>query len=108
MGPVWAVAAPADGLVIACDTLVALEDRIFGSITRAKLIEAGFALEIGFDDPLTSTLVHTRATSFCIEPQSAWPTAIALEAAGVPGTGLANLDAGDRLAASMAWLWRTA
>ena len=68
----------------------------------------GFALEIAFDEPLTSTLVHTRATSFCIEPQTAWPTAIALHSADVPGTGLAILGAGDRLAASMAWRWRTA
>ena len=66
-----------------------------------------FVLEIAFDEPLTSTLVHTRSTSFCIEPQSAWPTAIALDSAGVPDTGLAILGAGDRLAASMALRWRT-
>ena len=86
-----------------------LLDHCYTEVRSPALVEwPGFDLEIAFDEPLTSTLVHTRATSFCIEPQTAWPTAIALEAAGVPGTGLAILGAGDRLAASMAWRWRTA
>ena len=86
-----------------------LLDHCYTEVRAPALAEwPGFVLEIAFDEPLTSTLVHTRATSFCIEPQSAWPTAIALEAAGVPDTGLAILGAGDRLAASMALRWRTA
>ena len=86
-----------------------LLDHCYTEVSSPALAEwSDFVLEIGFDEPLTSALVHTPATSFCIEPQSAWPTAIALEAAGVAGTGLATLDAGDRLAASMAWRWRTA
>ena len=64
-------------------------------------------LEIAFDDVLTSVVVHTRATSFCIEPQTAWPNPVALEAAGVTGTGLVTLAAGERLATSMAWRWRS-
>ena len=86
-----------------------LLDHCYTEVRAPALVEwPGFVLELAFDEPLTSTLVHTRATSFCIEPQSAWPTAIALDAAGVPDTGLAILGAGDRLAASMAWRWRTA
>ena len=86
-----------------------LLDHCYTDVRSPALVEwPGFVLEIVFDEPLTSALVHTRATSFCIEPQSAWPTAITLEAAGVPDTGLAILGAGDRLAASMAWRWRTA
>jgi galactose mutarotase-like enzyme len=85
-----------------------LLDHCYTEVRSPAVIEwPGFALEISFDDPLTSVLVHTRATTFCIEPQSAWPTAVALEAAGVPGTGLVTLAAGDRLAASMTWRWRS-
>ena len=86
-----------------------LLDHCYTDVRSPALAEwPGFVLEIGFDEPLASVLVHTRAASFCIEPQSAWPTAVALEAAGVPDTGLAILGAGDRLAASMAWRWRSA
>ena len=64
-------------------------------------------LEIAFAEPLGCVVVHSRAHSFCVEPQTAWPNPIALEAAGVTGTGLATLDEGDRLAASMTWSWRS-
>ena len=64
-------------------------------------------LEIAFDDPLTSVVVHTRAESFCIEPQTAWPNAVALEAAGIGDTGLVTLEAGERLAATTTWRWRS-
>jgi len=67
----------------------------------------GLRLEIEFDDLLSSVVVHTRAGSFCVEPQTAWPNPVALEAAGVTGTGLVTLAAGERLAASMAWRWRS-
>jgi galactose mutarotase-like enzyme len=62
-------------------------------------------LEISFRAPVTCAVVHTRAASFCVEPQTAWPNAVALEASGVGGTGLVRLAAGDRLRASMAWRW---
>ena len=63
--------------------------------------------EIDFDDVLTSVVVHTRAASFCVEPQTAWPNPVALEAAGVSGTGLVTLEPGERFAASMTWRWRS-
>ena len=86
-----------------------LLDHCYTEVRAPALVEwPGFLLEIAFDEPLTSMLVHTRAESFCLEPQSAWPTAIALEAAGVRGTGLTTLGTGDQLTASMTWRWQTA
>jgi aldose 1-epimerase len=64
-------------------------------------------LEMAFDQPLTCVVVHTRAASFCVEPQTAWPNPIALDSAGVAGTGLVTLEPGGRLAASMTWSWRS-
>jgi galactose mutarotase-like enzyme len=84
-----------------------LLDHCYTEARSPALVEwPDLRLEIAFDAPLGCVVVHSRATSFCVEPQTAWPNPIALEAAGVSGTGLATLDAGDRLAASMTWSWR--
>jgi aldose 1-epimerase len=66
----------------------------------------GLELRLDFDPPLATVVVHTRPGAFCVEPQTAWPNAIELAAAGVPGTGLAELDAGAALRAEMRWAWR--
>lgn len=86
-----------------------LLDHCYTEVRSPALVEwPDLRLEIAFDEPLTSVVVHSRAASFCVEPQTAWPNPIALEAAGVPGTGLVTLETGDRLAASMTWRWRSA
>jgi aldose 1-epimerase len=64
-------------------------------------------LIIEFGPPLGTVVVFTgEPTTFCVEPQSAWPNAPALVAAGVPGTGLATIGPGDVFEASMTWRWR--
>jgi len=85
-----------------------LLDHCYTEARSPALVEwPDLRLEIAFDEPLGCVVVHSRATSFCVEPQTAWPNPIALEAAGFSGTGLVTLDAGDRLAASMTWTWRS-
>lgn len=85
-----------------------LLDHCYTEVRSPAVVEwPNVRLEIAFDEPVTSTVVHSRAASFCVEPQTAWPNPIALEAAGVNGTGLATLEGGDRLAASMTWSWRS-
>ena len=85
-----------------------LLDHCYTDVRSPALVEwPDLRLEIAFDAVLASAVVHTRATSFCVEPQTAWPDPVALEAAGVTGTGLVTLAAGERLAASMAWRWRS-
>jgi len=85
-----------------------LLDHCYTDVRSPALVEwPDLRLEIAFDAVLASAVVHTRATSFCVEPETAWPNPIALEAAGVTGTGLVTLAAGERLAASMAWRWRS-
>jgi aldose 1-epimerase len=63
-------------------------------------------LEISFAPPLSTVVVHSPEAGFCVEPQSAWPDAARLEAAGVPGTGIVHLEPGGKLAATMRWSWR--
>ena len=90
------------------DRVWAMPEVCYTEARSPALVEwPDLRLEIAFDEPLGCVVVHSRATSFCVEPQTAWPNPIALEAAGVSGTGLAILDAGDRLAASMTWTWRS-
>jgi aldose 1-epimerase len=53
-------------------------------------------------DPSPSTLVvHTPASSVCVEPQTAWPNAPALEGDARERSGLRILRPGDSLIASM-------
>jgi galactose mutarotase-like enzyme len=85
-----------------------LLDHCYTEVRSPALVEwPALRLEIAFDELLTSVVVHSRAASFCVEPETAWPNPIALEAAGVTGTGLVTLQAGERLAASMTWSWQT-
>ena len=85
-----------------------LLDHCYPEVRSPALVDwPALRLEIAFDERVTSVVIHTREASFCVEPQTAWPNPIALEAAGVTSTGLATLEAGDRLAASMTWSWRS-
>ncbi len=63
-------------------------------------------LAMAFAGPLGTLVVHSRPGSFCVEPQTAWPNAPALESRGVEGTGLRHLAPRERLDASMRWRWR--
>jgi aldose 1-epimerase len=64
-------------------------------------------LAIEFADPLSTVIVFSGdPRTVCVEPQSGWPNAPALAAAGTPGTGLATLEPGDEFAAEMTWRWR--
>lgn len=63
-------------------------------------------LELRFEPPLETIVVHTPPAGVCVEPQSAWPNAPALDAAGVAGTGLRRLEPGERVEARVAWAWR--
>jgi aldose 1-epimerase len=63
-------------------------------------------LSLDYDDRLQTTVVHTPAHGFCVEPQTMWPNAPLLAAQGVAGTGLRTLTPGERLRASHRWTWR--
>jgi aldose 1-epimerase len=62
-------------------------------------------LRIEFVRPVDSVVVFSPPGSVCVEPATAWPDAVRLSAAGVAGTGVVVLDAGEELTATMTWRW---
>jgi galactose mutarotase-like enzyme len=64
-------------------------------------------LRIEFDRALETVVVYTPSEGFCVEPQTMWPNAPLLAAAGVTDTGIRMLEPGASLNASQSWIWRT-
>ena len=62
-------------------------------------------LRIAYDRSLQTVVVHTPPEGVCVEPQTMWPNAPLLAAAGVRDTGLRTLEPGDSLSASEEWTW---
>ena len=63
-------------------------------------------LQIEYDQTLQTVVVHTPPEGICVEPQTMWPNAPLLAAAGVSDTGMRTLEPGESLSASEAWTWR--
>jgi galactose mutarotase-like enzyme len=73
----------------------------------ATITWSNLELTIEFDAPLQTVVVFTGdPRAVCVEPQSAWPNAPALAAAGVEGTGLATVSPDRPFRAEMTWRWR--
>ena len=62
-------------------------------------------MRIEYDDSLQTVVVHTPPEGICVEPQTMWPNAPVLAAAGVSATGIRTLAPGDSLSASETWTW---
>jgi aldose 1-epimerase len=62
-------------------------------------------LRIEYDTSMETVVVHTPTEGFCVEPQTMWPNAPLLAAAGVRGTGLRTLEPGESLSATETWRW---
>ena len=58
-------------------------------------------LTIAWDPTPATVVVHTPASSLCVEPQTAWPNAAALEGAARKLSGRRMLRPGESLTASM-------
>ncbi len=62
-------------------------------------------LRIEYDTSLQTVVVHTPPEGICVEPQTMWPNAPLLAAAGVRETGLRTLEPGESLRATERWAW---
>jgi aldose 1-epimerase len=62
-------------------------------------------LRIEYDKSLQTVVVHTPPEGVCVEPQTMWPNAPLLAAAGVSDTGMRTLEPGDTLSAQEEWTW---
>jgi aldose 1-epimerase len=63
-------------------------------------------LELAFDPAPATVIVHTPPGAFCVEPQTAWPNALAMSAADQVRYGLRLLGPGEVLRATMTATWR--
>jgi aldose 1-epimerase len=62
-------------------------------------------LRIAYDASMQTVVVHTPVEGICVEPQTMWPNAPLLAAAGLRGTGLKTLEPGDTFSANEEWMW---
>ena len=82
-------------------------DHVYSPVrSPAFLTWPDLELQMAFEPPVQSVVVFVHPQAVCVEPMTAWPDAISLEQAGAIGTGLATLQAGERLAASTTWTWQ--
>jgi len=65
-------------------------------------------LRIEYDRSLQTVVVHTPIEGICVEPQTMWPNAPLLAAAGIRETGLRTLEPGDTFSAHEEWTWMAA
>lgn len=63
-------------------------------------------LSMEHDASVQTVVVHTPVEGICVEPQTMWPNAPLLAAAGVLDTGLRMLEPGDSLRATERWTWK--
>ena len=84
-------------------------DHVYVRATGPALVRwPDLDLRIEFDESLNTVVVHTPSEGVCVEPETMWPNAPLLAAAGVSGTGLRTLEPGESLRASERWTWRAA
>jgi aldose 1-epimerase len=57
-------------------------------------------LTMTFSPVVRTFVVHSPPAGVCVEPQTAWPDAIALAARGISGTGLTSVAAGETFRAT--------
>jgi len=67
---------------------------------------ADLELRIEYGMSLQTVVVHTPPEGICVEPQTMWPNAPLLAAAGVRDTGLRTLEPGESVSATERWAWK--
>ena len=82
-----------------------LDDVFIGARGPATVAWSDLSIRLEFSQPFSSVVVFTPIGSACVEPATAWPDALRLSSAGIPGSGQAELEAGQQLATSMSWHW---
>ncbi len=82
-------------------------DHVYVRTTGPAIVRwPDLELHIEYGNSLRTVVVHTPPEGVCVEPQTMWPNAPLLAAAGVSDTGMRTLAPGTSLSASEAWTWR--
>ena len=74
-----------------------LDDVYVGAGSPAVVAWPDLQLRLELGAPLSTIVVHTPARGFCVEPQTAWPNALAQAPATAGREGAVELAAGERL-----------
>jgi aldose 1-epimerase len=81
-------------------------DHVYVRTSSPSLVRwPDLELRIGYDTSMRTVVVHTPPEGICVEPQTMWPNAPLLAAAGFSGTGLRTLEPGETLRATEMWTW---
>lgn len=99
------VSGPTDLRTIRAVEGLSLDDAYVGA-REAELRWPDLELAIEAGPTVTTMVVYVTEASVCVEPQTAWPDAPTLAAAGFTDTGLAILEPGQALVAEQTWRWR--
>jgi aldose 1-epimerase len=79
-------------------------DDVYTSVRApVSVVWPDLALMMRSSENVRAFVICTHPQAVCVEPMTAWPDAVRLEAEGCRGTGLASLAAGERLTASTEW-----
>jgi aldose 1-epimerase len=82
-------------------------DQLYASVAAPIVLRwPDLELQMEFEAPLIHATVYTPANAVCLEPVTAWPDSIRLAGFGCAGTGLAELEAGQRLVGRTDWTWK--
>ena len=84
-----------------------LDHAFVGARSPAVLRWSDLELEVAWQPNPLTLVVHTPATSLCVEPQTAWPNAPALASDARERSGLRLLGPGESLTATMSLSVRT-
>jgi len=79
-------------------------DDVYASVSApVSVVWPDMELTMRFSENVRAFVVCTHPQAVCVEPMTAWPDAVRLEAEGCHGTGLVSLAAGETLTASTEW-----
>lgn len=65
-----------------------------------------FVLTMGFENPVNTVVVFTTDHAVCVEPQTAWPDMVTLDADPVGDTGMVMVNPSHPLMVEVQWNWR--
>lgn len=82
-----------------------LDDVYVGARQPIEVRWPDLALQLETDPWLSTVVVYSPAGSVCVEPQTAWPNALGLDAPAARSAGAVELARGESLRASLAFTW---
>jgi galactose mutarotase-like enzyme len=82
-------------------------DQLYAAVASPIVLRwPDLELRLAFEAPVAHATVFTPENAVCLEPATAWPDSIRLAGEGHAGTGLVELEAGQKLVGRTVWSWQ--